>query len=162
MNIGTAPILVHGTPNKPLAATVTSARSPDEEAKMPEIERIDSPDLHPPSGYSHAVRYGNVAYIAGAASLDIDGNVVGVDDPEAQVQQTLENLKIALAAVGANLSNLVKWTVYLTDESYIPAWRRVRSRFIAEDVRPAGALLIISGLARPELIVEVEGIAIID
>jgi 2-iminobutanoate/2-iminopropanoate deaminase len=71
-------------------------------------------------------------------------------------------LKFALAAVGANLSNLVKWTVYLTDESYIPTSRRVRSRFIADDARPAGALLIISGLARPELIVEVEGIAIID
>ena len=129
---------------------------------MPMIERLDSPDLAPPTGYSHVVRHGNTAYIAGAAGLDRDGNIVGEDDPEAQVRQTLENLKIALGTVGADLSNLVKWTVYLTGEEYMPAWRNVRSTYIGEDVRPAGALLIIDALARPGLFVEIEAIAALD
>lgn len=129
---------------------------------MPNIERIDSPDLFPPTGYSHVVKTGNIAYIAGAAGLDAKGNIVGLDDPEAQIEQTFKNIIIALATVGADLSNMVKWTVYLTDAAYIPAWRNVRPKYITDDIRPASALLIISGLALPGLIVEVEGIAILD
>ncbi len=129
---------------------------------MVDIERFDSPDLFPPTGYSHVVRSGNTAYIAGAAALDVEGNIVGANDPEAQIEQTFRNLESALATVGADLSNLVKWTVYLTDEAYIPAWRTVRSRYIGDDIRPAGALLIISGLALPDLIVEVECVAVLD
>lgn len=129
---------------------------------MPTVERIDSPDLFPPTGYSHVVRHGNTAYIAGAAGLDREGNIVGEDDPEAQIRQTLENLKIALATVGAGLGDLVKWTVYLTGEEYIPAWRNVRGTYIGDDVRPAGALLIIDALALPGLFVEIEAIAALD
>ncbi len=50
---------------------------------MPNIERIDSPDLFPPTGYSHVVKSGNIAYIAGVTTLDAGGNTVGANDPEA-------------------------------------------------------------------------------
>ena len=129
---------------------------------MPNIERIDSPDLFPPTGYSHVVRSGDVVYISGTTALDAEGNIVGADDPGAQIEQTFRNLSTALATVGADLSNLVKWTVYLTDEAHIPAWRTVRSKYITEDIRPASALLIVAGLALPGLIVEIEGVAVLD
>ena len=129
---------------------------------MPNIERIDSPDLAPPTGYSHVVRSGNTAWIAGAAGMDVDGNIVGMDDPEAQIEQTFQNLRTALATVDADLSNVVKWTVYLTDAAYIPAWRNVRSKHVTDDIRPAGTLLIIAGLARAGMIVEIEAVALLD
>ena len=129
---------------------------------MPNIERIDSPDLAPPTGYSHVVRSGNTAWIAGAAGMDVDGNIVGMDDPEAQIEQTFQNLRTALATVDADLSNVVKWTVYLTDAAYIPAWRNVRSKHVTDDIRPAGTLLIIAGLARAGMVVEIEAVALLD
>ena len=129
---------------------------------MPNIERIDSPDLAPPTGYSHVVRSGNTAWIAGVAGMDVDGNIVGMDDPEAQIEQTFQNLRTALATVDADLSNVVKWTVYLTDAAYIPAWRNVRSKHVTDDIRPAGTLLIIAGLARAGMIVEIEAVALLD
>ena len=127
---------------------------------MAPIERIDTPDLYPPTGYSHVVRHGNTAYIAGAAGIDREGNFS--DDPEEQIRTTIENLEVALATVGADLSNLVKWTIYLTSTEHIGAWRNVRSTYIGDDIRPAGALLIIDALALPGLIVEIEAIAALD
>ena len=128
---------------------------------MTNIERIDLPELVPPTGYSHVVVNRGTAYISGVAATDRDGRIVGVNDPAAQVEQTLRNLRTALSAVGAGPEHLLRWTVYLTGEEHIPAWQQVRGDF-SGDYRPAGTLLIVSGLAHPDLIIEVDAVAAVD
>ncbi|MFF3128406.1 RidA family protein [Streptomyces sp. NPDC057908] len=75
------------------------------------------PDGLPPvNGYSHAVSFsGSMVAVSGQVPLDGQGQLVGPDDPEAQVRQVFENLKTALAAAGAGMEQVVKLTIYLTD-----------------------------------------------
>ena len=125
------------------------------------IERVQPEGLHRPSGYTHVVRFGNLAFVAGQVAVDTSGGVVGVGDVEAQVAQVYENIKIALASVGADLSSLVKTTTYLTRAEDIEGARRARARLISTDL-PTSTLLIITRLAHPDMLVEVEAIAALD
>ena len=127
---------------------------------MTTIERIDLPELVPPTGYSHVVVNRGTAYISGVAATDADGTIVGVNEPVVQVEQTLRNLRTALSAVRAGPEHILRWTVYLTGYEHIPAWQQVRGDFVG-DHRPAGTLLIVSGLAHPDLIIEVDAIAVV-
>jgi enamine deaminase RidA (YjgF/YER057c/UK114 family) len=128
---------------------------------MTAIKRIDLPELVPPTGYSHVVVNRGTAYISGVAATAKDGTIVGVDEPVVQVEQTLRNLRTALSAVGAGPENLLQWTVYLTGPEHIAAWQQVRGDFVGDN-RPAGTLLIVSGLAHPDLIIEVDAVAAVD
>ena len=71
----------------------------------------------------------------------------------------LANLGAVLAAHGMGVGNLVKMTVFLTDASQIPAWRRQRDAFLGSHA-PTSTLLIVAGLASPAFAVEVEGEAV--
>jgi enamine deaminase RidA (YjgF/YER057c/UK114 family) len=128
--------------------------------RPPRIERIDPVDLAPPSGYAYVVKAGDTVYLSGVAGIAADGSIVGEADPSAQVEQAIHNLRTSLRSVGAGLEHLVRWTVYLTDPAYIPAWQEVRSRHIGVH-RPAGTLIIVAGLALPGLMVEIDGIAVV-
>ncbi len=125
------------------------------------IERIQPDGLHRPERYSQVVRAGNTVYIAGQVATDASGNMVGVGDFEAQAAQVFMNLQAALTSVGASFSNLVKATTYLTRAEDIEAYRRVRPRFLRSD-HPVGALLGVQALASPEMLIEIEGIAVVE
>jgi enamine deaminase RidA (YjgF/YER057c/UK114 family) len=84
--------------------------------------------------------------------------VVGRGDVAAQATQVFENLGKALASVGADFSHLVKITVYLTDPRYREALTSVRSHYLQSNL-PASTLVIVAGLASPDYLVEIEGIA---
>ena len=91
--------------------------------------------------------------------LHIAGQIgVAPEDFDGQADQCWRNIKAILAAAGMGVENLVKVTHFLTRAEDIAAYGRVRSRHLGE-VRPASTLLIISALARPGLLVEVEAIA---
>jgi len=117
-------------------------------------------DVHAPweGAYNHAVRAGTV-YVAGQVALDRDGNVVGKDDIVAQAELALTNLSRVLAAAGASNQNVVKLNVYLTRREDFTAWREVRRRYFTGEP-PAATLAFVSGLADPDLLVEVEAIAV--
>ena len=118
-----------------------------------EIERINPPGRPVPTAFCHVVKVGNTVYIRGQTGRG--------DDITAQAEQALSNLREALATVGATPSNIVKWTVFLAHREDIPGWQAVRSKFFPEGVLPAGALIIVSGMARPEIRVEIESIAVV-
>ena len=124
-------------------------------------QHLNPSGMHTPNGYSHVVKAGNTIYLAGQVSVALDGSVVGVANPSAQAEQIYQNLQSALASVGATLSDVVKTTTYITDPDYVNAVRESRLRCFPESP-PTSTLLVISRLARPEFLMEVEAIAYVE
>jgi reactive intermediate/imine deaminase len=124
--------------------------------------RINPPALHSPigRGYSHAVKVDRTLYIAGQVALDAQGNLVGRGDIRAQTEQVFRNLQAVLEACGGSLQDLVKITVYLVRPQDIAPFREVRSRYLGANP-PASTLVVVSQLASPDFLVEVEGIAVL-
>jgi reactive intermediate/imine deaminase len=112
--------------------------------------------------YSSTVRAGNMVFVSGQVAFDKDGKVVGKGDIEAQTNQVFENMKAVLEASGATIDDVVKIGVYLTDIANRPGFHRVRARFFKPDRVPASALVVIKDLINPDLLVEVEAVAITD
>ena len=125
------------------------------------IERIFPGGLSRPTAYTPVVKAGNTVYIAGQTATDASENLVGPGDCEAQTAQVFRNLQAALASVGGSLANLVKVTTYLTRSQDIEAYRRVRERFLRAN-RPASTLVVVQALARPEMLVEIEAVAVLE
>jgi reactive intermediate/imine deaminase len=118
--------------------------------------------LPPTNGYSHAVEFsGRLLVVSGQVPVDGDGQLVGADDPEAQVRQVFENLRTALAASGAAFEDVVKITVFLTDLTDLDAFRRIRNEYIAADAPPASSAVKVAGLVNPAFRVEVEALAVV-
>ncbi len=122
---------------------------------------ISPKGLHKPPTYSQVVKAGQTVYLSGQTATDSQGNLVGKGDIEAQTVQVCENLKAALTAVGATFDNLVKVTVYITDIEHMPKMAEVRRRYYREPY-PASTLLVISSLAQPDYLLEIDAIAFID
>jgi reactive intermediate/imine deaminase len=123
---------------------------------------IRAPGVAPtPSFYSHGVRVGNTIYVSGQVAWDEDGQVVGRGDIRAQTRQALENMKAVLAAGGATLDDVVKVTMYVTDMSLAPLAREVRAEYF-QRYPPASTGLEVKGLATPDLLVEIEAVAIVE
>lgn len=122
--------------------------------------------LHPPVGYSHVAKVtGTLVYVAGQVSADASGKLVGEGDLEAQAEQVFKNLKIAIEAAGGTMADIVKMNVYLVaevDQDEIPKFRAVRDRYINTARPPASTLAVITRLARPGWLIEIEAIAAID
>lgn len=129
------------------------------------VRFINPNTLAPQSGYSYVVDTtgpGRTVYIAGQLGLDMENKLVGAPgDFRAQCTKAIENLKAALAGVGAGLSDVVKITNYLTDMSaHIGIYREVRDQFFSMP-RPASTAVGISQLARPGALFEIEAIAVL-
>ena len=118
--------------------------------------------IHPPIGaYAHAIEVpdsAKVMFIAGQVGIDIDGNVPA--DFAAQADLAWRNLMAILEFNGMRMKDVVKVTHFLTDAADLPAYNEVRAKYLGEE-RPASTLLIVAGLARPDLLVEVEMVAAI-
>lgn len=124
------------------------------------VERFDVEGVRSPGGrFSHVGRIGPNAelfHLAGQTGVAPDGTVGdGIAEQSAIVYR---NIKTVLEKLGMSFENLVKVTVFLTDPDYIDSWRAEQKKAFG-DVVPASTLLIVSRLARPEFLVEVEAIA---
>ena len=126
------------------------------------VERIQPEGLPSPPHYSQVVKAGNTIYLAGQVSVNASGEIVGAGDFVAQATQVYENMKTALAAAGAGFGDLVKITTYLTDPRYRDPLREVRSKYIGNGPVPASTMVMVAGLAQPEWLIEIEGIAVIE
>lgn len=110
----------------------------------------------PAPPYSPGIRLGNLLFTAGAVGTDAEGSVPA--DIREQTRNTLENLRVVLAAAGSSLAHVLKSTVYLTDMSEFGAMNEVyRSAFSGDP--PARTTVGVAALARPELRIEIEMIA---
>jgi enamine deaminase RidA (YjgF/YER057c/UK114 family) len=129
---------------------------------MSQTRFINPPALRKPPGYTHVVEVtvpARIVYIAGQLGVDGDDRVVG--DFRRQAVQTFENLKTALAAVGAQFRHVVKFNNYLVDRAHLPTFREVRDSYLAKTDRPASTTIAISGLAREGALIEIEAVAVL-
>jgi enamine deaminase RidA (YjgF/YER057c/UK114 family) len=131
-----------------------------------QLRFLNPKSIFKPPGYTHVVEAtgpGRIVYIAGQLGLDVGGKVVGqAGDFRAQAIQTFENLKVALAEVGATFNDVVKINNYLTDlPAHLPIFREVRDTYLNMSKPPASTTIQISALAREGALLETEAIAIL-
>lgn len=122
---------------------------------------VQPKDLFVPKGrtYSHGVivEAGRTLYVAGQTPRDVEGNIVCKGDPEGQARQALKNMKKVIEEAGGRLEDVAKTTVFITDLGNRDAIARVRKEFFSGDP-PANTLVVISSLADPDFLVEIEAI----
>lgn len=128
---------------------------------MSDVEHINPETLPSPRGYTQVVRSGSTVHISGQVSVSADGTLVGRGDPEAQVRQVWCNLEAAVRAAGGTLRDIVKTTTCVTSRDCLEAVRKVRADLYRGAQPPGNTLLLVSGLANPDYLVEVEAIAVI-
>ncbi len=126
-------------------------------------EAFNAPNLVKPFGVFSSAAWepeGRVLHISGQVSRDVDGNTVGIGDMRAQTRQVLVNIQNVLAHVGGRMSDIVKVTVFITDLSKLAEIHEVRSEFF-DLPYPASTLVEVSKLVNPELLIEIEAVAVI-
>lgn len=123
---------------------------------------INPESLSRPTGYTHVVKSENLVFIAGQVGADRHGNVAA-GDVMAQARQVLANLEEAVKAAGGARGDILSITMYVVDtvsRDQMPALRALRGEFFGERP-PASTLVFVSGLARPELLIEIEARAVV-
>ncbi len=129
-------------------------------------EFLNPSGLAAPRGYTHAVTAwgGKLVYVAGQVAFDTKGEIVGRGDLRAQARQVFENLKTALAAAGATPADLIKLNYYVvnlkTDD--LAAIRETRAAFFSAEKLPASTLVGVTALAVEGLLIEIEGVAVVE
>ena len=111
-------------------------------------------------GYSRAVKVGDQVWISGTTATGADGRLVGGDDPYAQTRQILANIERALVRAGAELADVVRTRIYVTDISHWEAIARAHGEVFG-DIRPATAMIEVRRLIDAAMLVEIEADAVI-
>jgi enamine deaminase RidA (YjgF/YER057c/UK114 family) len=109
---------------------------------------------------SMAVRAGNRVYLRGQTGFDLDGGFHGIGDPAAQAEVAMQCVKTLLEEAGAQLDHITKTTIYITDRAHRESVYRVVGRWL-KGVYPCSTGLIVSGLALPEMLMEIDVEAVI-
>ena|SRR3990172_3930478 len=103
---------------------------------------------------------GTLVFVAGHAGFEDDGGKSLAGDFEAQTRQTFQNLEATLKQAGASLKDLVTMTVFIIDSRHGAKFTELRREILKEKF-PASALITCAGFARPEMMVEIQAIAVI-
>jgi reactive intermediate/imine deaminase len=126
------------------------------------IERITTdPDPYEPFRLALGYRVGDMLYISGQAAISPEGEVVGAGDFDRQAEQVFANLDRVLKAGGSSLENVVKVTIFLTDMGNFGKIVELRGKYFTPPY-PADTIVEITSLALPELMIEIEAIAVAD
>ncbi len=126
---------------------------------------LNPPNIPAPRGYTHVVETkgpSRTIYLSGQLGMTPDGKFAGAPgDFRAQAVQCFENIKNALAAVGATFEHVVKVNNYLIDMAHLPIYFEVRDRYVDTKAPPASTTIQISKLARDGALYEIEAIAVV-
>jgi enamine deaminase RidA (YjgF/YER057c/UK114 family) len=130
------------------------------------IHRFENPSTMPPTrGYTHVVDTSSpcrTIYLSGQLGMTVDGKFAGAPgDFRAQAAQCFENMKHALAAVGATFEHVVKVTCYFVDMAHLPIYFEVRNSYVDTAAPPASTAVQIVKLARDGALFEIEAIAVV-
>lgn len=116
----------------------------------------------PTFSYSHAVRMGDLIFVSGQVAENAKGELVGKGDIRAQTIQVFENLRLVLEAAGSGLDLVGKVTVLTTSLDYRPVIHEIRSKVFGPIGHyPASTLAVITSLAKPEFLVEIDAVALV-
>ena len=127
------------------------------------VEHLEGTELQKSRSYSPAIitMGGKIVWLAGQTALeDLNGRSIE-HDFERQTRTCFELIGRTLAQAGGNLNHLVTMTVYLSDGRYGDRFVAIRKEFFPDGKFPCSALLTISGFARPGMMIEIQGVAVI-
>src|ERR671919_159440 len=126
-------------------------------------EAFSAPTVYSPMRYVQGVKTtgGTIGGISGQVSQAKDGKVVHKGDFAGQARQALANLKTMVEAAGGTIHDIVKVNTYLTDLRYREELARIRAEFFPDGKLPASTLVGVAGLADPDMLVEIEAVAVI-
>ncbi len=129
------------------------------------LRQFNTKDTYPEQNLDNdlcqVVRAGNIVFLRGQVGQDLETREsVGTGDPAAQAEQAMKNVKQLLEEAGSRLEHICKIVVYITDrEVREPVYREV-GRWL-KGVFPVSTGIIVSGLARPEWVMEIDVTAVI-
>jgi enamine deaminase RidA (YjgF/YER057c/UK114 family) len=133
--------------------------------KHTRIRPFNTRDTYPEQNLDNdlcqAVRAGDTIYLRGQIGQDMDTREsVGIGDVEAQAERAMANIAMLLDEAGGELADIVKVVVYLTDVRYREPVYRVMGRWL-KGVFPVSTGLVVTALARPEWVVEIDATAVV-
>jgi 2-iminobutanoate/2-iminopropanoate deaminase len=131
------------------------------------VKAVTSKALGPTLGmYSHGMVApgGEIVVVAGQVGMDRKGRLAGPGDVVAQTRQTFENIRAVLEAAGSTMGQVARFQTFLTHaadiEGFMQARREVFPRYFPDGVYPPNTILVVSRLVQPELLVEIEAMAV--
>ena len=121
---------------------------------------LNPPQIHPPfAPYSHGIVVpAGQRLVFCSGQLGIAADRLVPSDCDGQTRICFDNIAAILAEAGMSLGNIIRINAYVTGREHLPAYMAVRNGLFAEPY-PASTLMIVSGFARPEFVVEIEAIA---
>jgi enamine deaminase RidA (YjgF/YER057c/UK114 family) len=129
------------------------------------ITHLNPDGLHKNPAYSQAVVVAGPAktvYVGGQNAVDAHGNVVGKGDIKAQSAQAIRNIEAAVVAAGGSLEHVIKWTVYLVEgQPFQPGFEAFVEAWPVGSEPPIVTAAVVSALAAPDFLVEIDAIAVI-
>jgi enamine deaminase RidA (YjgF/YER057c/UK114 family) len=128
------------------------------------ITHLNPEGMHTNPAFAQAVVVEGAArtiYVGGQNAVSPDGQIVGVGDLAAQTEQVFTNLETVLAAAGATLHDIVKWTIFIVQgQDILPGFAVFQRRWGDNPRTPAISSVFVAGLAHPDFLVEIEAIAV--
>ena len=128
------------------------------------IRKFNTAQMYPGKGMDNdlcmAVKAGNRIFLRGQTGFDLEGNMTGIGDPSAQAEMAMKCVKILLEEAGSKLEHICKTTIYLTDRAYREEVYTVIGKHL-KGIHVCSTGLIVQGLARPEMVMEIDVEAII-
>lgn len=115
-----------------------------------------------PEPYSQAIRCGSTVYIAGQVAFDEANDVVGVGDARKQAERVWHNIRLAVEAAGGKVTDVVKITVFLKDIRHAKDEIAVRQALFKEGRYPICTQVQVANLGLPDLLMEVDAIAVVE
>ena len=109
----------------------------------------------PKVGYCRALKAGNTIYLSGTAPVGEDGRTHAPDDGYAQARRCLEIVQAALAEMGAQMSQVVRTRLYVTDISRWQEYGKAHQEFFG-DYPPVTSMVEVKGLISPDMLIEIE------